>query len=305
MSQPLTNEVRQKMKKDIYQEVTDRIIEALEEISLEDYQAPFARLTAQQLPINPITENKYNGINTLILWIEQQKRDYSSNEWGTFKQWKEKGAHVRKGEKSSPIIFYSRVEKKDSLEQNGEPEFYNMLKSYWVFNADQIEGYEPVTGLEAGNFGMVERIENIERFIEATGAVIEPGQKEACYSPLLDKIKMPKKELFFDNGQSATENYYDTLLHELTHWVGGTSRLNRIDNDTYSNKENYAFEELIAELGSAFLCSQFGIKQHGRDDHALYLKSWLKALRNDKKYIFKASAQAQKAVDYLNQLVEI
>lgn len=291
------------MSKDIYQDVTNSIIEALEKISLEDYQAPFARLTAQQLPVNPITENKYNGINTLILWFQQQKHSYSSNEWGTFKQWKDKGAQVKKGEKSSLIIFYKRVEKKDGVDQGDEPEFYNMLKSYCVFNSDQVDGYEPVTGLECGNLGTVEIIENIERFIEATGAMIEPDQNHACYSPLLDKIQMPKKELFFDNGQSATENYYAVLLHELTHWTGGLSRLNRVEGDTANNKENYAFEELIAELGSAFLCAQFGIKQHGHNDHAIYLKSWLQALRNDKKYIFKASSQAQKAADYLNQLV--
>ena len=285
------------MKKDIYQEVTNSIIEALEKISLKDYQAPFARLTEQQLPINPMTENKYHGINTLLLWLEQQEHSYSSNEWGTFKQWKDKGAHVKKGEKSTLIIFFKQVEKKDRAEQSDEAEFYNMLQYYWVFNADQIEGYEPVTGLEQGNFGTVETIKNIERFIEATGAVVEPDQNRACYSPLLDKIQMPKKELFFDNGQSATENYYAVLLHELTHWTGSEDRLNRAKH--VSSKENYAFEELIAELGSAFLCAQFGIKQHGRNDHALYLKSWLQALKNDKKYIFKASSQAQKAVDYL------
>ncbi len=293
------------MKKDIYQDVTNSIIESLEKISLEDYQAPFARLTAQQLPINPITENRYNGINTLILWLQQQEHGYSSNEWGTFKQWKDKGAHVKKGEKSSLIIFYKQVKKKENANHENEPEFYNMLKSYCVFNADQVDGYEPVTGMEDGHFGMVETIENIERFIEATGAIIEPDQNQACYSPLLDKIKMPKKELFFDNGQSATENYYAVLLHELTHWTGGESRLDRIQNDMVANKEGYAFEELIAELGSAFLCAQLGIKQHGRNDHALYLKSWLQALRNDKKYIFKASSQAQKAVDYLNKLTEV
>ena len=90
-----------------------------------------------------------------------------------------------------------------------------------------------------------------------------------------------------------------------THWTGGESRLDRMQNDLTTSKESYAFEELIAELGSAFLCAQLGIKQHGRNDHALYLKSWLQALRNDKKYIFKASSQAQKAIDYLNKLTEV
>jgi len=147
----------------------------------------------------------------LLLWFQQQEHGYSSNEWGTFKQWKDKGAQVKKGEKSTLIIFYKQVEKEDHAGQSDEPEFYNMLKSYCVFNADQVDSYEPITGLENGDFGTVERIDNIERFIEATGAVIEPEQSRACYAPLPDQIEMPKKALFFDNGQSATENYYAVL----------------------------------------------------------------------------------------------
>ena len=115
---------------------------------------------------------------------------------------------------------------------------------------------------------------------------------------------MPPKTLFFDNsdkeGQSATENYYAVLLHELTHWTGGKSRLDREQVGHSTNERKYAFEELIAELGSAFLCSHFMIKQQGRDNHACYIKSWLRALKNDKKFIFKAASQAQKAVDYLH-----
>ena len=244
----------------------------------------------------------YHGINTLILWLEQQAKNFTLNEWGTFKQWKDKGAHVKKGEKSSMIIFYKRVEKKDS--DSEEPEFYNCLKSYRVFNAGQVEGYEPITGLESGNFGTVERIEQIEKFVSGTGAVINEDQSEACYNLLTDEISMPSKDIFFECEQTATENYYAVLLHELTHWTGGSKRLDR-DQTGKQKTESYAFEELIAELGSAFLCSQFGIKQQGRDDHAIYLKSWLQALKNDKKFIFKALSQAQKAVDYLNELSEV
>ncbi len=113
---------------------------------------------------------------------------------------------------------------------------------------------------------------------------------------------MPPKDLFFDNGQSATENYYAVLLHELTHWTGGKTRLDREQVGHTTDEKKYAFEELIAELGSAFLCSHFRIKQHGREDHAMYIKSWLQALKNDKKFIFKAASQAQKAVDFLHGL---
>jgi len=285
------------MKKDIYQSVTNNIIEALERVSLEDYKATFANLTAQQLPVNPMTENRYHGINTLILWLEQQVHSFSCNEWGTFKQWKDKGANVKKGEKSSMIVFYKRVEKKE--DKGDDPEFYNMLKSYSVFNADQVENYEPTKAEIQGTLGTVERIDQIEQFVVATGADIQKDKNIACYCPSSDHIEMPSENLFFENEQSATENYYAVLLHELTHWTGGKQRLDR-EQAGKTNKESYAFEELIAELGSAFLCSQFEIKQQGRDDHARYIKSWLQALKNDKKFIFKASAQAQKAIDYLN-----
>ena len=292
------------MKKDIYQEVTNSIIEALENVSLSDYSAPFARLTAQLSPVNPITEKDYNGINTLILWLQQQAHGYKSNEWGTFRQWKEKGANVKKGEKSSMIIFYKRVEKKDEANTDDERAFYNCLKSYCVFNADQVEGYEPTVTLETGDFGTVERIAEIEKFVASSGAVINEDQGRASFSPADDVINMPPKGLFFDNGQSATENYYAVLLHELTHWTGGKSRLDREQVGRTTDEQKYAFEELIAELGSAFLCSHFRIKQHGRDDHTRYIKSWLRALKNDKKFIFKAASQAQKAVDFLHSLTE-
>lgn len=290
------------MKTDIYQQVTNNIIEALEQVSLENYNAPFARLTAELSPINPITEKDYHGINTLILWLRQQAHGYKSNEWGTFRQWKEKGANVKKGEKSSMIIFYKRVEKKDEANSNEDPEFYNCLKSYCVFNADQVEGYEPTITRETGDFGTVERIAEIEKFITQSGAVIKDDQNRASFVPSRDEINMPPKTLFFDNGQSATENYYAVLLHELTHWTGGKSRLDREQVGHSTDEKKYAFEELIAELGSAFLCSHFRIKQHGRDDHATYIKSWLQALKNDKKFIFKAASQAQKAVDFLHGL---
>ncbi len=288
------------MKTDIYQQVTNNIIEALEQVSLEDYNAPFARLTAELSPLNPITEKNYHGINTLILWLQQQAQGYKSNEWGTFRQWKEKGANVKKGEKSSMIIFYKRVEKKDEASSSEDPEFYNCLKSYCVFNADQVEGYEPTITREIGDFGTVGRITEIEKFIAESGAVVKEDQNRASFVPSRDEINMPPKTLFFDNGQSATENYYAVLLHELTHWTGGKNRLDREQVGHSTDEKKYAFEELIAELGSAFLCSHFRIKQHGRDDHATYIKSWLQALKNDKKFIFKAASQAQKAVDFLH-----
>ena len=292
------------MKQDIYQTITNNIIEALETIEESSYKAPFAHLTGQDFPLNPMTSNYYHGINTVVLWFAQFCRGYSCNEWGTFKQWKEKGAQVKKGEKSTMIIFYKRVEKQE--DGTDESTFYNMIRSYNVFNADQVEGYTPSSRRENDRaFGTVEKLEAIEQYIQASGAKVIENQSTPCFIPKRDEIHMIRKDVFFEeDGQSATENYYAVLLHELTHWTGGKKRLDREQLGHDEDLKSYAFEELIAELGSAFLCSKFNIKQHGRDDHAHYIKSWLKALRSDKKYIFKASAQAQQAVNFLDELAE-
>ena len=289
------------MKADIYQEVTSYIINALEKVEVSDYKAPFAQLFSDCPPMNPTTGSHYRGINTVFLWCVQSEQNFESNEWATYQQWKGKGAQVKKGQAASRIIYYKRVEKNgvEQINTQDEKGFYNMLKTYSVFNADQVEGYESESSNTKEVFGTVQKIDEIEQFITKTKAVIETGTK-ASFSPTLDKITMPEERQFFDGEQNATENYYAVLLHELTHWTGGKARLKR-EQSTSKNNPDYAFEELIAELGAAFLCAKFGIKQQARDDHAIYIKSWLNSLKNDNKHIFKASALAQKAVDYLDK----
>lgn len=291
------------MKKDVYQEITNTIVEALEHVDPADFKAPFARLTATQPPRNPTTERYYNGINTLVLWLAQTKQRFQSNEWATYRQWQEQGAQVKKDENATGIVFFKQIQKKgEGSDSKDKDDSYCVARFYCVFNADQVDGYTPESGLETGSLGKVERIDSIESFVAGTRAVIKEGDT-AAYSPMGDHITMPDKGLFFENGQSATENYYAVLMHELTHWTGAKHRVNRVQH-AYSEKyeQDYAFEELIAELGSAYLCAHFGIKQKGRDSHAIYIKSWLKALRSDTKYIFRAAAQAQNAVDYLHGL---
>lgn len=291
------------MKKDVYQDITNTIIDALEHVDPADFKAPFARLTASQPPRNPTTDRYYNGINTLVLWLHQFKQGYQSNEWATYRQWQEQGAQVKKDETSTGIVFFKQIEKKGEGSAPAEKdESYFVARYYCVFNADQVEGYTPDTGRESGTLGQVDTIETIESFMAGIGAVIKEGD-HAAYVLGADHITMPDKALFFENDQSATENYYAVLLHEATHWSGAPHRLNRVQHEYSATSESdYAFEELIAELGSAYLCAHFGIKQQGRDSHAMYIKSWLKALRSDKKYIFRAAAQAQNAVDYLHSL---
>lgn len=293
-------------KRDIYQEITDKIVKVLDEVDANDWKAPFAGLAAQGLPRNPITDHRYQGINIPSLWCDQQEKKFTSNHWATFKQWKEKGAHVRKGEKGSPIIFYKTLLKEGESEA-GEPEEFAvpMLKTYTVFNADQVDGYDHSETATANEVDLVTPTEAAERFCAGTGADIRHGGGGAFYDRVGDFISLPDTIAFIDTKHaSATENYYATLLHELTHWTGAPHRLDRDKAKTRQERDKYAFEELVAELGAAFLCAQIGVVQTPREDHAQYIKGWLAALKNDKKFVFKAAAQAAKAADFLNALQE-
>ncbi|MBL4602889.1 MAG: DUF1738 domain-containing protein, partial [Emcibacteraceae bacterium] len=288
--------------RDLYQEITDKIIKVLERVDPDGWQAPFAGLAAQGLPLNPTTESHYHGVNIPSLWFDQQEKGFTSNRWATFKQWKEQGAAVRKGEKGSPIIFYKTLVKTEKNERGEDQENHiPMMRSYSVFNANQVDGYDHNEQGTVNEFDLVKRIKAVDQFCTNTGADIRHGGGAgAYYHPAGDYINIPETIAFIDTqGASATQNYYATLLHELTHWTGAPHRLNR---EKGKEREKYAFEELIADLGAAFLCSQLRIVQTPREDHAHYIKSWLKALKNDKKCIFKASAQAAKAAEYMNTL---
>ncbi|GAA6212569.1 zincin-like metallopeptidase domain-containing protein [Hyphomicrobiales bacterium 4NK60-0047b] len=290
-------------KRDIYQEITNKIIKRLDYVDLENFKAPFAELAAQGMPLNPITGKSYNGINIPSLWIDQQEKSFNSPEWASYKQWKEAGAQVRKGEQGSLIVFYKTWNKQEEDEQGEQQDIQiPVMRLYTVFNANQVEGYESEDTLSLAQTHLVTRIESADAFAQKTGANIKHGEARAYYNRTNDFINMPQTSAFLDTAHSsATENYYSVLFHELTHWTGAPHRLNR-DKATSKthNLEKYAFEELIAELGAAFLCAQLEIVQSPRDDHARYLKCWLQALHGDKSFIFKASAQAAKAIEFLN-----
>lgn len=275
--------------RDIYKDVTDKIVSVLERVNLNDYQPPFAAMAAQGLPRNPVTDHRYQGINIPSLWFDQQDKGFASNHWATFKQWKQRGMQVRKGEKGSAIIFYKTLTREEEAE-GGETEerFIPMLKTYTVFNADQVDGYDHSSPVKADRIDHVSRIEAVDRFCASTGADVRHGGAdvrhggaEAFYRRDADFIQIPETDQFLDTRTAtATENYYSTLLHELTHWTGAPHRLDRDKAKTSSERDKYAFEELVAELGAAFLCAELGVTQTPRDDHALYIKSWLQALRN-------------------------
>jgi antirestriction protein ArdC len=279
--------------------------------SLTSISAPHARLVyvtphrgvAISAPTNLVSRKKYRGINTLVLWISARAKGYADQTWATYRQWAEAGAQVRKGERATQIVFWD-VRPVRGGEQDQPPadpaddkESRRIIaKSYSVFNASQVDGWEapPAPELPPPN----ERIAHADNFFAALSIDLRHGGNRAFFSPGGDYIQMPDFRAFTD-----PLAYYSVLGHETVHWSGGKARLDRNRHEKYAD-EAYAFEELIAELGSAFLNADLMLSPAPRPDHAPYIQSWLRVLRNDKRAIFSAAAAAQRAVDYLQQLVQ-
>jgi antirestriction protein ArdC len=281
---------------DVYETVTNAIAAAIEEgFSGETFEMPWHGMS--HIPQNASTQKAYRGINVPLLWITQLDRGFKSGLWGTYKQWAELGAQVRKGEKSTQIIFWKQMTTEETEESEDDNKVRMFARYSAVFNADQVDGFVLPEVIKPAE---IEQIESCTSFLASTGAIVEHKDARAYYDLILDKIFMPEKSLFRATKHStATENYYSTLLHELTHWSGAETRLKRFNIENCRDKKDYAFEELVAELGAAMLCASLGVASTPRPDHAQYIGSWLKALGNDRKFIFLAASAAQKAVDYL------
>ena len=286
-----------KAKTDIYQSVTDAIITAIEGGAKgTDFVLPWHGVSA--LPQNASTKKLYRGVNVPMLWASQMNKGYGSALWATYKQWSELGAQVRKGEKSTTIVFWKIINTEPSAD-NEDQEKRMFARWSNVFNVAQVDGWEPEAPAEPAQ---IDPHAAADALVLASGANIEHGDFGACYIPSRDLVRMPRRESFKETGSSsATENYYSTLLHEINHWAGAKHRLDRKDHKKYGDSD-YAFEELIAELGSAMLCASTGVESTVREDHAQYIENWLRALKGDKHFIFAASSQAQKAADYLHAL---
>lgn len=272
---------------EIIETVTNQIIKDLEN-GTPPWKRPWDGGLA--FPRNLVSQKDYSGINIPWLWSVQAHKNYKSSQWLTFKQADSIGGKIKKGEKATHIIFFKPI-KLEAQDDNGDDRFYRLLRVFPVFNLDQLEGLEKLKALEfAGDKRTeIERLDSAENLIVKSGAVIKFGGNRACYIPSKDEINMPEKELF--HNQRA---YYATALHELTHWTGHETRLDRLKE---RNREHYAYEELVAELGAAFLCRHSGLEYDTQ--HASYIESWLKALKDDKRMIFKASASAKKAYDLI------
>lgn len=286
-------------KPDIYTRVTNKILADLEQ-GVRPWQKPWDAEHAAGKILRPLRSNglPYRGINILLLWTAALEQGFSSPFWLTFKQAQELGAHVKKGEHGSCIVYANTFHKTETDAASGEEVEKDIpfLKAYTVFNASQIEGlpehYTPTTAEQP------ETVENrtaaLEAFFAATGAEIRHGGSRAFYAISADYVQMPPFPAF-----QYPESYYATLAHEITHWTRHPSRLDRDLGRKQWGDEGYAKEELVAELGSAFLCAELGITPETREDHAAYIHSWLQGLQNDKRFIFSAAAHAQRAVDFL------
>lgn len=288
-------------KEDLHQRITNQIIAAIEQ-GTGNYQMPWnPKLCSGSvigLPHNPVGGYSYHGINILSLWASQQDKNYLFQEWATFKQWQGAGAQVRKGEKGTLTVFFKSISTVSDLSDTDieKPHRHFIAKAAYVFNIAQVDGYEPPAPPEL--LPIDRNNAAADEFIHASGAIIYNDSSSACYIPSQDEIYLPPEEAFID-----AESYYSVALHELVHWTGHADRCARDLRNRFGS-EAYAAEELIAELGSAFLCAEIGISPEPRIDHARYIDSWLKILKNDKRAIFTAAAKASQATAFLVALTQ-
>jgi antirestriction protein ArdC len=285
---------------DLYTRVTAQIVEDLQR-GVRPWTRPWSADHLAGRISRPLRHNlqPYSGINVVLLWCEATARGFSAPIWMTFRQALELGGHVRKGEHGSMVVYANRITRTETSEQGEDVEReIPFLKAYTVFNADQVEGL-PTTfyAKETPTLEPAKRIAHADAFFAATGAEVRHGGTSAFYAMPTDHVQMPPFETFAD-----PERYCATLAHEATHWTRHPSRLDRDLGRQRWGDEGYAREELVAELGAAFLCADLGLELQPREDHAAYIASWLEVLRHDKRFIFSAASHAQRAADFLHGL---
>lgn len=283
---------------DLYQTVTDRIVAALEQ-GAPPWVRPWSTIP-EAIPMNAQSRRPYRGINFALLSLEASAHGYSVNRWLTYRKALELGGQVRRGERGTTVVFWQlrRVGvTAETFPDDGDTpsladKVYPLLRAYTVFNVAQVDGL-PASYL-ACTAVVWEPEAKAEELLLMSGAEIRHGGAKAFYRPSTDEIQLPPRAAF-----AGASGYYNVALHELTHWTGHDSRCNRQLVGRFGDAA-YAAEELIAEMGAAYLCARCGLD--GELRHAGYVASWLKVLRSDKRAIFTAAAQAQRAADYVLQL---
>jgi antirestriction protein ArdC len=284
--------------RDHYQEVTDRIIAALE-AGTPPWRRPWDpdKAGGPAMPRNAVTGQRYRGINTLTLGMSVLAFESGDPRWATYKQAEDRGWQVRRGERGTTGYFFKRLELRDDTKPDDDEDAVKripLLRAFTLFHASQIEGipdYVPPT-LEEAPWRAPEAAEII---LANSGAVVRYGGDRAFYSPTTDHIQMPPRAAF-----ATAEEFCGTLIHEASHWTGAESRLNRDLRNRFGSHD-YAREELRAEIGQMMVCGELGIAVSDSDfsNNAAYVASWLERLRSDRKEIFRAAADAQRTADYL------
>ena len=281
------------VRPDPHAEITALILADLE-TGVRPWARPWTNQSGVSRPLRHDGE-PYHGVNVLTLWVRAARCGYARPVWMTFRQALALGGAVRKGEKGAPVVYAAPVATADDRDEETQAcRGGRFLKRYIVFNLAQIEGlddrYPPPVRPD-----VAERIDHAERYFAATGAHIRAGGDTACYRPDADTLHMPAFEAFQD-----PEAYYAVLAHELVHWTGHRSRLDRDLTLGRFGDEAYAREELVAELGAAFVCADLGLTLEPRPDHAAYIASWLQLLKDEPRAIFTAASKAQAAADWMH-----
>ena len=319
-----------KAKIDLHETITNRFIEALEK-GTNPWTKPWKSNGAGgamtgQFPVNVSSGKQYQGINTLMLWMEANAQGFQSTTWGTFKQWKDKGGMVQKGEKGTPVVYWGvlffqhgaggKLGKKliqgkphsmatlEAMARAGKIKKVMYEKYSTAFNQDQTDLKEEVEqvpavteSVEGGDTPEFKAcLETVQGWVGDEGIVTSEGGNRACYSPSLDSIKMPALVQFHSPAE-----YYHTFFHEMAHSTGHSSRLDRLEPASFGS-DPYAKEELVAELTASFLSNAHGIFAKTEDNSQAYFKNWADVLKADKKLIFKASREAQKAFDLITNV---
>tara|TARA_Y100000593_G_C4268054_1_gene315863 strand:+ start:342 stop:1232 length:891 start_codon:yes stop_codon:yes gene_type:complete len=286
----ITIKDRKNSSSEIMAAVTSQMIELMETAG-QNWKMPFSSLG--RLPVNAVTSEEYRGNNSLLLMLGTEDAEFAG-----FHQWKSVGATVKKGEKGHIIVRPRMVKDKDDADKKKCIGFSHA----YVFGRSQVDN-APASIYEETRTDLTESLQAADVFFNNVGAEVrENDGGRAFYTPNEDFISMPPRAAFSATATStATECYYGTLAHEHIHWTGRKTRLDRLRATTKADKL-YAFEELVAELGASFLCIKLGISEQPRDDHAQYLNSWVQSLKDDPEVLWKAARDAQKAVDFLDNL---
>jgi antirestriction protein ArdC len=279
---------------EVFEKVTADLVEAIEDGAC-GWRMPWHRLAAGGTP-RSVDGRTYRGWNALVLAMVAVDREWTSGRWATYRGWQRHDCQVRRGEHGTHVVLWKPIDRRADGDDNDDDTASRrglLARVFTVFAAEQADGAERYQVTEPTR-PMPERLADGEAYFAEVGARVVTGGDRACYVPARDEIHLPALGRF-----DQASAFYSTAAHEHVHWTGHASRLGRDLTGRFGDRA-YGAEELIAELGAAFWCAQFGLEPATREDHAAYLGDWLAILRADARALVAACSQAQQALDHLN-----